>query len=79
MTCISVYTIWPLCTKVKSNVESLFSLLKNKVLYVFNCITRYTFCDFVLEKIHLSDKNSLVFNESVFLKKRGRTIWYTIG
>lgn len=34
---------------------------------------------FFLEKIHLPDENSLVFNGSMLVKKRGRTTGDTIG
>lgn len=46
----------------------------------FTCGTQFIFFYlFFLEKIHLPDENSLQFNGSLLVKKRGRTTGDTIG
>lgn len=45
---------------------------------MLNCIAQYAFFS-LLEKIHRSDINSLVFNEFLLVKKIGRMTGDTIG
>lgn len=49
-------------------------------MFRFNCCAQFKFLDFYfLEEIYLPDENSLQFNRSILVKKRGRTTGDIIG